>query len=157
MAMTVKRDLALMAGPPLHDWHHDGWYSLIAAAPGSVRFLREPLVDYRHPPDQQTAPRSRPSSRIPRDERARRFAAGAARFAILSDRLAELDVEEWAVQSTREKSSFLRARADMARKPISRPGRILSGVRTGQYARYARGAGAVADLFGLSRPRPYVG
>lgn len=157
MAMAVARDLAVLAGPPAPGWHHDGWYSLIAAATGTVRFLPEPLVEYRLHVGQQTAPRSRPSSRISRDERARRFAAGAARFATLAERLAELDVDEWAIETARDKSRFLQDRADIALSTSSRPRRIWSGLRAGRYVRYARRVGAVADLFGLSRPRPYVG
>lgn len=157
MAMTMSRDVALRAGPPAPGWHHDGWYSLVAASMGTVEFLREPLVDYRLHAGQQTAPGTRQPWRLPPSERARRFSAGATRFASLADRLAQLGADEWVIHTARDKSRFLQERAEVALQPTLRPSRILSSLRAGRYRRYATPVGAIGDLLGLSRPRPYVG
>jgi len=157
MAITVRRDLALLAGPPGRGWHHDGWYSLIAAALANICFIPDALVDYRLHPGQQTAPGVRRPRRLPRSERAQRFLSGAARFEELTDRLEELRADDWAIEMARDKSRFLAERASIALAPAQRPFRIFSNLRRGEYARYATVRSAVADLVGVARPRPYIG
>ncbi|WP_426623248.1 glycosyltransferase [Leifsonia sp. McL0607] len=151
--VVFRRSLLDVAQPFPHEWVHDEWLAVIAAAVGGVAVVREATIDYRQHGANEigvAAPTlSRKLSRVlePRGDRNLDL---ATRFRILADRLAALGtrVPPQYLAAARAKAAFESRRAKL---PANRPLRLVPVVRlalSGDYGRYAsRGrADIIRDL-----------
>lgn len=126
-------------------WYHDSWTSLIAAASGPIRFIPEPLQDYRQHEKQQVGVRS--VSRLQRLLRARKhrkdemFDLYVERSRQLAERLEAAGRPELAPLARRaqETAAFWHDRWDAKRSLVRRPWLIGRNLLRGRYHTHAHG------------------
>ena len=140
---------------------HDGWIALIAAAAGEIRFLNEPLIQYRQHKRQQCGvdtPFERKGKESRKDyekwievlerenERLAIIRVLVKEHPVLSrGRLSE-PVDAILVRNE-ERRRHLKARIDYPRSPIRRLPEILRELTSGRYRRHSRGLlSAAKDL-----------
>lgn len=151
--LAFRRSLLEDATPFPPQWVHDEWLAIIAAAIGEVDCLEARLIDYRQHAGNQIGAQWRGiGNSLARAERARSpYLSGLImRTQILLQRAQALAPRfpEARQRELERKLEHLRRRAAMPACRACRLPAILREAVTGGYARYARGARALAyDLF----------
>lgn len=150
-ATTVLRKTLLDAALPFApEWVHDEWLAAVAAATGRMDVLPEPTIDYRqHASNQIGARRLSLSEKVAKAFAARgdKHVARLRRAEALLQRLQQLGdrVPAGYLAAQRAKVAHQRFRAEL---PAARPLRllpILAEAARGRYARFGRGAHAIAQ------------
>jgi len=148
MTMMFRASLRELALPVPGEWIHDEWIALIAAATGAVRFIDEPLVNYRQHVQQRIGParsgllvQMRYAKQHMGDDYMRRIALRSRQAADRLEAHRELLRRGDVVELLRERAAHYEARV----------GPTLGGVwrewRAGNYARFGYGwKGVVQDL-----------
>jgi glycosyltransferase involved in cell wall biosynthesis len=140
-------DTALPFAP---EWVHDEWLAAVAAAVGRMDVLPEPTIDYRqHASNQIGARRLTLSEKMAKAfaERGDKHVARLRRAEALLQRLRQLGdrVPARYLAAQGDKVAHQRFRAEL---PAARPLRvlpILAEAARGRYARFGRGAHAIAQ------------
>ena len=140
-------DAALPFAP---EWVHDEWLAAVAAAVGRMDVLPEPTIDYRqHASNQIGARRLTLSEKMAKAfaERGDKHVARLRRAEALLQRLRQLGdrVPARYLAAQGDKVAHQRFRAEL---PAARPLRvlpILAEAARGRYARFGRGAHAIAQ------------
>lgn len=152
--LAFRRSLLGDVAPFPREWVHDEWLAIIAAAVGEVDCLEQPLIDYRqHGGNQIGARRRGMAGSLERANQPRGpYLAGlVARTQILLAR-AQAPASRFPEahrQALRNKLAHLQRRATMPSCRACRLPFVFREAVRGGYARYARGARALAyDLFG---------
>jgi Glycosyl transferase family 2 len=151
MAFRARfRDLVL---PIPKIWVHDAWIALLVSAIADLAVIREPLIRYRRHTGQQIGPldftfaeRVAQAKRTGADE----YCVLAQGFTSARERLLAAGDHsriQAAVTQIEMKVKHLQARAEVARKRLSRLPLVLEELLSGRYHRYSQGwKSAAKDL-----------
>lgn len=149
---VFRRELLEHAQPFPSGWVHDEWLAIVASAVGRVDVIEQPLLDYRqHGGNQIGAQRLSlfgKARRVLSEPRTERNARLQANFALLADRLAELDgVSPDRRAAARAKAEHERVRNAYPASRWRRIGPVFRERASGRYALSARGSiDVVRDL-----------
>jgi glycosyltransferase involved in cell wall biosynthesis len=130
---------------------HDEWIALVLAAYGVLRFVPQPLIQYRQHGSNQIGGRRRSFSWIARSLLRSRRTENERQLAVaqnLRERLSLADLPGSAKPSVHEKIAHLQRRSMLPQARIRRAPTIVAEVLSGRYARYSSGWRSLAqDLF----------
>lgn len=141
--VLLRKDLADRAMPFPESWVHDEWLAIFAAVEGGLRLVRETWLDYRQHggnaigASDVTWARRWERLREPRDARAPRL---VARASALVDRLIATRPGSLELVEAQAKLAHERHRANLPSWQLLRVPGIASGVISGRYRRFNRGA-----------------
>ena len=139
-ASAFRRSLVDRAVPFPAEWVHDEWLAIMAAAIGRLATDRSELIDYRqHSKNEIGARRATVLSLLSRlmEPSPGRYAALARRSVILADRLEALGVGAALIDAARGKARFESGRELLPENRVLRIPRIVRGLMSGDYARFA--------------------
>lgn len=153
-ASAFRKTLLQRALPFPSQWVHDEWLATLAAAAGTLALLEQPVTDYRqHGANEIGVSTQTLGYKLGRmlEPRNDHYAALAARFARLQDRMRDEHLTADAEGLLREKVEFESARADYPKVRIARLRPVLSQVRRGRY-RMLSSQGSMDVLRDLVQP-----
>jgi len=156
--MTVRRSLVDLALPIAAEWIQDEWLAMIAATLDGTRLamIEEPLIDYRQHATNQIGAKPLTRSELvaklfaARDDQCSRLLGRTERLLAKVESLGAAVARDRTV-ALREKVEHLRFRAALPASRWRRLGPIAAELVSGRYARFSRGARAIArDVFAPS-------
>ncbi|CAN5166543.1 glycosyltransferase family 2 protein [soil metagenome] len=152
--IMLRRRLVDRAVPFPPTWVHDEWLAIIAAATGAVQFLDRELIDYRQHGSNQIGvqvPTLRYRVRKMLEPREDRYSLLAARAAVLSQRLAELDAPAEFRILADDKARFEALRASLPAVRLARLPAVVREALKGSYGRLSS-QGALDVVRNLLQP-----
>ncbi len=152
--VAIRRSLLERALPFPREWVHDEWLAVIAAATGEIRFIDEPLIEYRqHGANQIGARKQGLGAKIrklflPRRKRNQRLYDRARTLLPRLEMLADTGlVDRSRVEAAQQKLEHETVRINLAKLRIRRIPSILRELKTGRYSLYDYGKkDALRDL-----------
>lgn len=138
---AFRRGLVQRAVPFPAAWVHDEWLAIVASIVGRVRYVPEPLIDYRQHGRNQIGAGSpgvrelRGRLQEPRRVRNERL---LARATALAERFTEPNVSPEVARHTRQKLKHERVRSGLPRVRLFRLVPVLREWLSGRYSRYGR-------------------